>query len=203
MCLGSRNLLICRFLCPSSILARYLSVVPDIRPFRPTPSLLSTTPELVLPWQWDLCAPSLKCDPHRFRFIIDREDFFPAELIWEDFLCTFLWLAPHDPVMRHDSSCIVQPTFLVLIGSPILLQLVLLFPPRRVDLPIPPTEKKERADSAASPSILVALLICCSARNTAHVGDIYPTSSNSSFLLVSFRMVVISNCSWPSQHSCF
>jgi hypothetical protein len=143
MCLGSCNLLICRFLCPSSILAGYLSVVPDIRPFRPTPSLLSTTPELVLPWQWDLCAPSLKRDPHRFRFIIDREDFFPAELIWEDFLCTFLWLAPHDPVMRHYSSCIVQPTFLVLIGFPILLQLVLLFPPRRVDLPIPPTEKKK------------------------------------------------------------
>ena len=38
---------------------------------------------------------------------------------------------------------------------------------------------------AASPSILVALLICCSARNTALVGDLYPASSQlfSSFCL--------------------
>jgi len=56
---------------------------------------------------------------------------------------------------------------------------------------------------AASPSIFVALLICCSARNTAHVGDLYPASSNSSVRFVSFRIVVISACSWPSQHSCF
>jgi len=35
----------------------------------------------------------------------------------------------------------------------------------------------------------VALLICCSARNTAHVGDLYPTSSNSSVRFVSFRIV--------------
>jgi len=33
--------------------------------------------------------------------------------------------------------------FLVLIGSPILLPLVLLFRPRRVDLLVPPTERKE------------------------------------------------------------
>jgi len=46
-------------------------------------------------------------------------------------------------------------------------------------------------------------LICCSACNTAHVGDVYPASSNFSFRLVSFRIVVISACSWPSQHSCF
>jgi len=46
-------------------------------------------------------------------------------------------------------------------------------------------------------------LICCSARNTAHVGDLYPASSNSSVRFVSFRIVVISACSWPSQHSCF
>jgi len=46
-------------------------------------------------------------------------------------------------------------------------------------------------------------LICFSARNTAHVGDLYPASSNSSVRLVSFRIVVISAYSWPSQHSCF
>jgi len=56
---------------------------------------------------------------------------------------------------------------------------------------------------AASPSILATLLICCSARNTAHVGDLYPASSSSSVHFVSFRMIVISACSWPSQHSCF
>ena len=93
--------------------------------------------------------------------------------------------------------------FLVLIGSPILLPLVLLFPPRRVDLLVPPTERKEAVDIAASPSILVALLICCSARNTAHVGDLYPASFNSSVRLISFRVVIISACSWPSQHFCF
>ena len=49
----------------------------------------------------------------------------------------------------------------------------------------------------------MALLICCSARNPAHVGDLYPASSNSSVRFVSFRIVVISACSWPSQHSCF
>jgi len=49
----------------------------------------------------------------------------------------------------------------------------------------------------------VALLIGCSARNTAHVGDLYPASSNPSSRLVSFRAVAISACSWPSQHSCF
>jgi len=52
----------------------------------------------------------------------------------------------------------------------------------------------------------VALLICCSARNTAHVGDLYLASSNSSsVLLVSFWIVVISACScqWHSQRSCF
>ena len=32
--------------------------------------------------------------------------------------------------------------------------------------------KKGGADIAVSPSILVALLIYCSARNTAHVGDL-------------------------------
>jgi len=56
---------------------------------------------------------------------------------------------------------------------------------------------------SCSPSNLVALLICCSARSTAHVGDLYPASPNSSVRLVSFRIVVISACSWPSQHSCF
>jgi len=49
----------------------------------------------------------------------------------------------------------------------------------------------------------VALLICCSARNTAYVRDLYAASPNSSVIFVSFRTVVISACSWLSQHSCF
>ena len=44
-------------------LMQYLSVVLDIRPFCPTPLLLSRTPEFVLSWQWDLCEPSMKRDP--------------------------------------------------------------------------------------------------------------------------------------------
>jgi len=67
--------------------------------------------------------------------------------------------------------CSTLPTnfpCLVLIGSPILLPLVLLFPPRRVDLFVPPTDRKE--------------------------GQIR---------FVSFRIVIISGCSWPSQHFCF
>ena len=55
------------------------------------------------------------------------------------------------------------------------------------------------ADIAASPSIFVALLICCSARNTVHVGDLEPASSDSSVRLFPFWMVVISACSWPVQ----
>jgi len=87
------------------------------------------------------------------------------------------------------STLLANFSFLVLIGSPKLLPLVL---PRRVDLLVPPTERKEGADIAASPSILVALLICCSAHNTAHVNDLYPASSNPSVRFVSFRIVVIS-----------
>ena len=49
----------------------------------------------------------------------------------------------------------------------------------------------------------MALLIGCSARDTAHVRDLYPASSNSFVRLVSFRIVAIRACSWPSQHSCF
>ena len=93
------------------------------------------------------------------------------------------------------ATCSTLPanfSFLVLIGSPILLPLVLLSPPRRVDLLVPPTERKEEQT-----------YICCSARHTAHIGDLYPASSNSSVRFVSFRIVVISACSWPSQHSCF
>ena len=62
-CLGNRNLLICRSLCPSSIPARYLSVVLNMRSARPTSLLLSTKPEFILLWQWDLCEPSIKRDP--------------------------------------------------------------------------------------------------------------------------------------------
>jgi len=43
-------------------------VVLDICPFHPTPSLLSTDPEFVLPWQWDLCEPRMKHDPHSLPF---------------------------------------------------------------------------------------------------------------------------------------
>jgi len=49
----------------------------------------------------------------------------------------------------------------------------------------------------------VALLICCIARNTAHVRDQYPAFSNCTVRLVSFRVVSISACSWPFQDSCF
>jgi len=76
-------------------------------------------------------------------------------------------------------------------------------PPQKSRSPHPADLKKGGADIAASPSILVALLICCSARNAAHAGDLYPASSNSSVRLVSFRIVATSTCSWPSQHSCF
>jgi len=47
------------------------------------------------------------------------------------------------------------------------------FPPQKNRSPRPADWKKGGADIAVSPSILVALLICCSARNTAHVGDLY------------------------------
>ena len=75
------------------------------------------------------------------------------------------------------------------------------FPPNRIDLLVPLTERKE--GQTASASILVALLICCSARNTAHVSGLYLASSHSSVRLNSCRIVVISACSWPSQLSCF
>ena len=45
--------------------------------------------------------------------------------------------------------------------------------------------------------------ICCSARNSAHVGDLYPASSNSSLRLVFFPIVAINTCSWSFQHICF
>jgi len=75
--------------------------------------------------------------------------------------------------------------------------------PQKSRSPRPADSKKGGADIAASPSILVALLICCSACNNAHIGDLYPAWSNSSVRFVSFRTVVISACSWPSQRSCF
>jgi len=71
--------------------------------------------------------------------------------------------------------------------------------PQKSRSPRPADWKKGGADIAASPSILVALLICCSARNTAYVGCLYSACSNSSVRFVSFRIVVIR----PSQHSCF
>jgi len=76
------------------------------------------------------------------------------------------------------------------------------FVPQKSRSPRPADQKKGGANIAASPSILVALLICCSARNTAHVGDLYPASPNSYVRLVSFRTVAVSACSRPSQHSC-
>ena len=77
------------------------------------------------------------------------------------------------------------------------------FPPQKSRSPRPADRKKGGADIAASFSILMTILICCSARNTAHVGDLHPASSNSTVCFVSFRIVVISACSWPSQHSYF
>jgi len=79
------------------------------------------------------------------------------------------------------------------------------FSPQKSRSPCLADWKKGGADIAASPSILVALLVCCSARNNAavHAGDLYSASSNSSFRLVSFRIVAIIACSWPSQHSYF
>ena len=77
------------------------------------------------------------------------------------------------------------------------------FSPQKIRSPRPADWKEGGADITASPSILVALWICCSAGNNAHIGDLYPASSNSSVRFVSFRIVVISACSWPSQHSCF
>ena len=58
---------------------------------------------------------------------------------------------------------------------------------------------------ATSPSIFVALLIFCSARNTAYVCDLHPASSNVSVRLVSFRMdmdqLMVSAYSRPSHCS--
>ena len=98
--------------------------------------------------------------------------------------------------------------FCVLIGSPgspILLLLVLLPPPQKSRSRRPTTCKKGGADNAASPSILVAILICCNARNTTHVGDLYPSSSNSFVRLVSVWIIEFSTCSRTSQYydSCF
>jgi len=57
--------------------------------------------------------------------------------------------------------------------------LFLLFPPRRVDLLVLLTERnlKGGADIAVSPSILVALLICCSARNTNKAFSTTPSTT--------------------------
>ena len=85
------------------------------------------------------------------------------------------------------ASCLPLPAnfpFLVLTGSPI--SLVLLFFPQKSRFPRPANCKKGRPVIATFPSILVALLICCSARNNTHVGDLYPASSNSSVRLVFF-----------------
>jgi len=64
-----------------------------------------------------------------------------------------------------------------------------------------PNWKKGGADIIVFPSILVAQLIYYSARDTAHFCDLYLASSNSFFCWVSFWMVVISACSWPSHRS--
>ena len=94
---------------------------------------------------------------------------------------------------------------LVLIGSPILLPLVLLFPissPQKSRSPRPADSgwKKGGADIAASPSILVALLICCSARNNAHVGDLCVLQDKmcTDALSVSFR----TRCAQMHSHPC-
>ena len=99
--------------------------------------------------------------------------------------------------------CLPRPAnlpFLVLIGSPIFLPLILIFPPNGEDLLVPPTERKE-GQTLLLPSILVALLICCIVGNSAQVRDLCPACSNSSSRVASLRMVVISACSWSSHRS--
>jgi len=134
----------------------------------------------------------------RFHFIMVRKDFFPAELKWAGFLRPFFDLR------RTTQSCIVlaSSSQLSFSCSDRLSHVTTVgpcFSPQKSKSPCPADWEK----GAASPSILVALLICCSGRNTAHVGHLYPASSNSSVRSVSFRVVVISACSWPSRHSCF
>ena len=116
------------------------------------------------------------------------------------------------------TSCLPLPpnfTFLVLIGSPILLPLDLLYPSRRVDLLVPPIGKKEGQTSlcllqfswhycSAAVLVILALLFCCSARNTAHVSDLYPAFSNSSVLvafptLLLFQKFPSPASDWPSS----
>ena len=75
--------------------------------------------------------------------------------------------------------------------------------PQKSTSPRPADWKKGQADIIASPSILMALLIGYSARNSAHVGDLYPVSSNSIVRFVSFWVVMISTCSWSCQHFCY
>jgi len=48
----------------------------------------------------------------RFRLIIVRKDFFPAELKWADLLCPFFWLSPHNLVVHRVR--LFNPTFLFL-----------------------------------------------------------------------------------------
>ena len=120
-------------------------------------------------------------------------------------LSSSAWARLHPLVVRH--VCLFKPNCLSR-GScsdrlPHMATVAPSFSPQKSKSFRPADCENGGADIAASPSILVALLICCSAHSTAHVGDLYPASSNSSVRFVSFRIVVISACSWPSQHSCF
>jgi len=102
-----------------------LSVVRDIRPFRPTPSLLSVASEFVLLWQWDLCEPSMKRDPFSLPFFPLSTSFHHC---YRRFLSRWAQMSGFpSPLLTcttrfSRASCLPFPadlSFLVLIGSPI------------------------------------------------------------------------------------
>ena len=158
--------------------ARYISVVLDIDPFRPTPSLQFTTSEFILSWQWDLCKPSMKRDPRSLPFwcclASTMTCIIRSARDVHSFCSRFFYSSPLSISFRHSSrrflsrsaqmsafplppflictkrpsyaSCLPLPAnfhFRVLIGSPTLLPLVLLWVSRRVDLFVPLTARKE------------------------------------------------------------
>jgi len=106
-CQQSLNLFCCDIVNPAwSIILTHCHLNVALLPPRPVSYALPTTCLLFAPVLFVLLL-------FRFRFIIVREDFFPAELTeWSDLLCPFLWLALHDPVVHL--ARLFQPTFLFL-----------------------------------------------------------------------------------------
>jgi len=138
-----------------------------------------------------------------FRFSIVRNDFFPLSSNEQISSTPFVDL--HQTA--HDQSCVMlasssQVAFSFSVGSPIL-PLAPIFSPG--DLLATPTERKEGQTSllllqfswqycsAAVLLILPTLTICI---------QLFATLLHAKSR-VSFRLVVISTCSWPSQCSCF